>query len=190
MKRRGILSVWKCLRTCAKQSQVRLQTHPYDHCSLIKNKWLWWAGSFSESVTYSTTSVDLFLRERQNEYKVLQQRFTSNVLKGYIIHYSNPISDSVRLTHISWALSVLPWHDECSWKNRKSWPLVEENKPLMQLMQHSMEYELFQDVLDFECLGTKQMALWIEEVLPWDVDSSLTAGIWMKVVLGWGCISD
>lgn len=56
----------------------------------------------------------------------------------------------------------------------------------MQLMQHSMVYELFQDVLDFECLGTKQMALWIEEVLPWDVDSSLTAEIWTRVVLGWG----
>lgn len=57
-------------------------------------------------------------------------------------------------------------------------------------MQHSMANELFQDVLDFECLGTKQMALRIEEGLPWDVDSSLTAGIWTRVVLGWGWISD
>lgn len=67
--------------------------------------------------------------------------------------------------------------------------MVENNKPLMQLMQHSMPNELLQDVLDFECLGTKQMALRIEESLLWDVDSSLTAGMWMKVVLGWGRIS-
>ncbi len=34
------------------------------------------------------------------------------------------------------------------------------------------------------------MALRIEEGLAWDVDSSLTAGIWTRVVLGWGWISD
>lgn len=66
---------------------------------------------------------------------------------------------------------------------------MENNKPLMQLMQHSMPNELLQDVLDFESLGAKQMALWIEESLLWDVDSSLTAGMRMNVVLGWGRIS-